>query len=140
MKNGIRVTARLVKQLVEALDGVKDLELLSDEEIANLLDRSELLVNWTEEMREEALGLILQGRIIPGYKATSANTKRKFRNEKAAATLIQEAGFDPWDRKIKSIPTLETLMGKEKFDEVCGALVVKPEGKMKLERADRRRG
>ena len=115
MKNGIKVTARLVKQLAEALDGVKDLALLSDEEI-------------------------LQGRIIPGYKATSANTKRKFRNEKAAATLIQEAGFDPWDRKIKSIPTLEILMGKEKFDEVCGALVVKPEGKMKLERADRRRG
>jgi hypothetical protein len=140
MKNGIKMTARLVKQLAEALDGVKDLALLSDEEIAELLDRSEVFENWTEEMREEALGLILQGRIIPGYKATSANTKRKFRNEKAAATLIQEAGFDPWDRKIKSIPTLETLMGKEKFDEVCGALVVKPEGKMKLERADRRRG
>ena len=92
MKNGIKVTARLVKQLAEALDGVKDLALLSDEEIAELLDRSEVFENWTEEMREEALGLILQGRIIPGYKATSANTKRKFRNEKAAATLIQEAG------------------------------------------------
>ena len=90
MKNGIKAVARMVKQLAEALDGVKDLAPLSD--------------------------------------------------EKAAATLIQEAGFDPWDRKIKSIPTLETLMGKEKFDEVCGSLVVKPEGKMKLERADRRRG
>ena len=134
MKNGIKAVARMVKQLAEALDGVKDLALLSDEEIAELLDRSEVFENWTEEMREEALGLILQGRIIPGYKATSANTKRKFRNEKAAATLIQEAGFDPWDRKIKSIPALETLMGKEKFDEVCGPLVIKPTGKPKLTR------
>ena len=82
MKNGIKAVARMVKQLAEALDGVKDLALLSDEEIAELLDRSEVFENWTEEMREEALGLILQGRIIPGYKATSANTKRKFRNEK----------------------------------------------------------
>ena len=84
MKNGIRVTARLVKQLAEALDGVKDLTLLSD--------------------------------------------------EKAAAKLIEEAGFDPWDRKIKSIATLEKILGKGTFDEVCGALVVKPEGKMKLAR------
>ena len=36
MKNGIKVIARMVKQLVEALDGVKDLELLSDKEIAEL--------------------------------------------------------------------------------------------------------
>jgi len=134
MKNGIRVTARLVKQLVEALDGVKDLELLSDEEIANLLDRSELLVNWTKEMKEAALGLILQGRKIPGYKAAPSTTQRKFRNEKTAAKLIEEAGFDPWDRKIKGIPALETLMGKEKFDEVCGPLVIKPTGKPKLTR------
>ena len=84
MKNGIRVTARLVKQLAEALDGVKDLEKLS--------------------------------------------------GEKTAAKLIEEAGFDPWDRKIKGIPALETLMGKEKFDEVCGPLVIKPTGKPKLTR------
>ena len=135
MKNGIKATARMVKQLVEALDGVKDLELLSDAEIAELLDRSEAFENWTEEMKVAALGLILQGRTIPGYKAAPANTKRKFRNEKTAAKLIENAGFDPWEeRKIKSIPTLETIMGKEKFNEVCGALVVKPEGKMKLTR------
>ena len=84
MKNGIKMTARLVKQLAEALDGVKDLALLSD--------------------------------------------------EKTAAKLIEEAGFDPWDRKIKSIATLEKILGKGTFDEVCGALVVKPEGKMKLAR------
>ena len=54
MKNGIKMTARLVKQLAEALDGVKDLALLSDEEIAELLDRSEVFENWTEEMREDA--------------------------------------------------------------------------------------
>ena len=82
----------------------------------------------------EALGLILQGRIIPGYKAATATTQRKFSDEKAAAKLIEEAGFDPWDRKIKSIATLEKILGKGTFDEVCGALVVKPEGKKKLAR------
>ena len=134
MKNGIKAVARMVKQLAEALDGLKDLEKLSGEEIAELLDRSEVFENWTEEMREAALGLILQGRTIPGYKAATATTQRKFSDEKAAAKLIEEAGFDPRDRKIKSIATLESFMGKEKFDEVCGALVVKPEGKMKLAR------
>ena len=84
MKNGIKAVARMVKQLAEALDGVKDLEKLS--------------------------------------------------GEKTAAKLIEEAGFDPWDRKIKSIATLEKILGKGTFDEVCGALVVKPEGKMKLAR------
>ena len=62
MKNGIKAVARMVKQLAEALDGVKDLALLSD--------------------------------------------------EKTAAKLIEEAGFDPWDRKIKSIATLEKILGK----------------------------
>ena len=84
MKNGIKAVARMVKQLAEALDGVKDLEKLS--------------------------------------------------GEKTAAKLIEEAGFDPWDRKIKGIPALEKILGKGTFDEVCGALVVKPEGKMKLAR------
>ena len=32
MKNGIKAVARMVKQLAEALDGVKDLEKLSSEE------------------------------------------------------------------------------------------------------------
>ena len=132
MKNGIKAVARLVKQLAEALDGVKDLALLSDEEIAELLDRSEVFVNWTEEMKEAALGLILQGRKISGYRAGTTNTKRKFSNDKAAAKLIEEAGFDPWEEpKIKGIPTLEALMGEEKFEKVCGALVVKPVGKIK---------
>jgi len=84
MKNGIKAVARMVKQLAEALDGVKDLEKLG--------------------------------------------------GEKTAAKLIEEVGFDPWDRKIKSIATLEKILGKGTFDEVCGALVVKPEGKMKLAR------
>ena len=41
-------------------------------------------------------------------------------------------------RMVKQLA--EALMGEEQFEKVCGALVVKPEGKMKLERADRRRG
>ena len=136
MKNGIKAVARMVKQLAEALDGVKDLEKLSSEEIAKLLDRSDVLVNWTKEMKEAALGLILQGRKIPGYKAATSTTQRKFSDDKVAAKLIEEAGFDPWERKMKGIPALESLMGTEKFNEVCKAVVVKPEGKPKLERRD----
>ena len=41
-------------------------------------------------------------------------------------------------RMVKQLA--EALMGEEKFEKVCGALVVKPVGKMKLEQADRRRG
>ena len=64
---------------------------------------------------------------------------RKYVNEKAVAEAVEATGNDPYQKKLLSITDMEKLLGKKKFEEVLGKLVVKPEGKPVLVKADDKR-
>ena len=60
-------------------------------------------------------------------------------DENEAAKLAAEAGYDPYEKKVKTITELSKEMGKKKFEEVLGKVVVKPQGKPVLVREDDKR-
>ena len=121
-----------------ALEEFKDCvpgETLSHSEIGDLLERGRHLVAWYKDLEEYALGAVLKGEDIPGWKAVAGRSNRTFTDQDAAIAAVIAAGYDEalvYDRKPKTLTELEKLMGKQDFAEKLGGLVVKPQGKPTL--------
>ena len=113
--------------------------LLEDGEIAEILDSVDRLVSWANDVKEFALQEALSGKTWPGFKLVAGRSMRKYVNEKAVAEAVEATGNDPYQKKLLSITDMEKLLGRKKFEEVLGKLVVKPEGKPVLVKADDKR-
>ncbi len=108
---------------------------LTDEEIGDLLIRGKELVKWYGDLEEYALGSILKGGTIPGWKAVAGRSIRTFTNTDDAVDTLLKAGYEEaiiFDRKPKTLTQLEKLVGKAEFDRLLGEYVVKPLGKPTL--------
>lgn len=109
--------------------------LLSDAEVADLLTRGAHLIQWYEDLQAYALGAILAGKDIPGYKVIAGRSNRAFADTDAALETLKAAGYDEailYDRKPKTLTQLEEMLGKQLFADLLGAQVTKPQGKPKL--------
>lgn len=109
--------------------------ILTDEEIGDLLVRGKELVAWYKDLEEYALGTILKGGTIPGWKAVAGRSNRTFTDTDAAIAAVIAAGYDEalvYERKPKTLTELEKLMGKTEFADKLGNFVVKPLGKPTL--------
>lgn len=110
-------------------------DLLSDEEVADLLERGAGLIQWYEDLQAYALGAILAGKNIPGYKVIAGRSNRAFIDEERALAVLKDAGYDEailYDRRAKSLAQLEEMLGKQTFADLLGDMVTKPQGKPKL--------
>lgn len=108
---------------------------LTDEEIGDLLIRGQELVKWYKDLEEYALGTILKGGTIPGWKAVAGRSNRAFTDTEAALNAAMAAGYDKsllYELKPKTLTELEKLMGKAEFADKLGRFVVKPVGKPTL--------
>ena len=64
---------------------------------------------------------------------------RKYSDEEAVAKAVEEAGYDPYLRKVLPLTEMEKMLGKKQFEEIVGNLIIKPDGKPTLvTRADKR--
>lgn len=115
--------------------GDQDKRILSDSEIGDLLTKGAELVKWYKDLEEYALGAILKGVNIPGWKAVQGRSNRTFSDQDKAIDAVIKAGYDEalvYERKPKTLTELEKLMGKADFTEKVGAYVIKPPGKPTL--------
>lgn len=110
--------------------------ILSDNDIADLLIRGADLVQWYKDIEEYALQAILSGKAIPGWKVVAGKSNRAFSDTDKALAEIKKAGYkDEVLYKPKeplSLSNLEKLIGKKKFADLVGSLIVKPQGKPTL--------
>jgi hypothetical protein len=116
--------------------------VLSDEEIADVLNRAEMFQQWLKAVEDHALAEALNGRKWPGYKLVEERSVRALANEEAVVKALATAGFDDsqiYNRKLQGITALEKLLGKASFNNVLGPYVVKPPGKPTLVSADDKR-
>ena len=116
---------------------------LTDEEIGDLLIRGQELVKWYKDLEEYALGTILKGGTIPGWKAVAGRSNRTFTDTEAALNAAMAAGYDKsllYELKPKTLTELEKLMGKAEFADKLGSFVVKPVGKPTLAPMTDKRG
>ena len=118
----------------EALDGIKNMILelgptLDPEEIAAILPQIDTLVSWAEDVKAYALQQALSGQRYPGFKLVEGRSNRKYTDEVAVATVVSNAGYDPYEKKLLGITAMTKQLGKKKFDELLSGLIIKPQGK-----------
>ena len=108
--------------------------LLDDEEIAEVLRRSDELAKWAADVyafaQDEA---IIHGKQWPGYKVVEGRSVRKYSSEEEVITAAQASGYtDIFKKTLIGIGDMERLMGKDEFNRILGAYVYKPQGKLTL--------
>ena len=102
---------------------------LEDEEIEIGLSKADELVNWVGEVKEYALQQALSGKSWKGWKLVEGRSNRRYVSEEAVAAKVEEAGFDPYEKKLLGITAMTKQLGKKKFDELLKGLIEKPQGK-----------
>ncbi len=113
--------------------------LLTEEEIADILSRVDVLVSWASGIKDYALQAALAGTQFPGWKIVEGRANRRITDEAAAAEKIIAAGKNPYEQRLLGITALEKLLGKKKFAELLDGLVERPQGKPVLVPLDDKR-
>ena len=107
----------------------KQPDLLSDEEIADILPVAESLNSWVQDLMAYATQEAVDGKHWPGYKLVAGRTVRKYTSESEVIKAATEAGYtDIYKTTLLGVGDLEKRLGRKKFSEVLGRYVVKPQG------------
>ncbi len=108
--------------------------LLSDEEVAQVLCKADELSRWAQDIysfaQDEA---IIHGKAWPGFKLVEGRSNRKYTSEEEVEQTAKAAGYSEiYKHSLLGISDMEKLMGKTNFQDILGALVYKPQGKITL--------
>ena len=106
--------------------------LLGDDEIADILGKVDALTAWAADVKEYALQQAVSGKEWTGWKLVEGRSNRKYTSEAAVAATVEGAGFDPYERKVLGITTMQKLLGKSRFEELLAPYIEKPQGKPTL--------
>ena len=106
--------------------------VLQDEEIEKLLGSLDSLLDWAADLKEYALRKALDGKVWHGWKLVEGRSIRRYTDEAAAAKVVTDAGFDPYEKKILGITAMQKRLGKSRFEELLSGYIEKPEGKPTL--------
>lgn len=102
---------------------------LQDEEIEAVLSKADELVNWASDVKEYALQQALSGKQWDGWKLVEGRSNRRYVSEEAVAAKVEEAGFDPYEKKLLVITAMTKELGKKRFEELLSDFIEKPQGR-----------
>ena len=130
-----KVAPEIAKLPQEARAALGVPNMLTDAEIGELLKQGAELVKWYSDLQEYALGAILDGKTVPGFKVVAGKSARAFSDEAKAFELLRANGYTDdvlMEHKPKTLAGLEKAIGKKQFGELLSELIVKPMGKPTL--------
>ena len=108
--------------------------MLTDEEVEALLPQLPEMVKWAQELLAYATeAAVNHGKQWDGFKVVEGRSVRKYADEEAVAEAAMANGYkDIYRKSLINLTEMERLMGKNKFQEVLGAYIIKPPGKPTL--------
>lgn len=108
--------------------------LLSDEEVAEVMEKADELSKWASDVMAYAQAEAIEnGKHWDGYKLVEGRSVRKFSDEAKVEAAAKEAGYtDIYNKSLITLTAFEKLMGKKTFTDVLGQYVTKPAGKLTL--------
>ena len=128
--------ARAEKNLELAKHDFADPDLLTPEEIADILFKTDELKKWAKDIEDYALDQAEKnGVVFDGWKLVEGRSNRKYADEKAVTEKLLEDGQTEeaiYKKSLLSITDMEKKLGKKKFTDLLGELIVKPQGKPTL--------
>ncbi|WP_017726743.1 DUF2800 domain-containing protein [Halalkalibacterium ligniniphilum] len=111
--------------------------LLTHEEIGQILHEAEELKRWAQDVQNYALiQAESHGEKFPGWKLVEGRSNRKYTDEEAVPKTLLAEGYAEEEiykpREILGISAMEKAIGKKRFKELLSELVIKPSGKPTL--------
>lgn len=126
--------ARMEKSVSE--DFGKPADVLSPEELGEVLHRLPGISAWTKAVEKAALDLAWTKETpIPGWKVVLSGGKRNIPDATAAIQTLIDNGYPAEkvaDFKVKPLGELEKLVGKKELPGILGDLLVKSSGRESL--------
>ena len=118
----VRCRAKAEEKLALASYDFANPNLLTDEEITDVLKRIDDLASWGQKVKTYAINAsVNQGKQWPGFKLVAGKSQRKYSDEKAVATALQEAGYeDVYKQSLLPLTKLEKKLGKKAFQDLVG--------------------
>lgn len=116
--------------------GPPAVDTLSMERIAALLPQADMVIDWFSDLKAHALKQAVEHNTpVPGFKLVEGRSNRKYVDQDAVAAKLKDSGIPEeimFERSLLGITAMESAIGKKKFTELLGDLVVKPAGKPTL--------
>lgn len=108
--------------------------VLTDSEIEEVLTLIPKLTKWADDVLAYATdSAINHGKEWSGFKLVEGRSVRKFKDETAVIEKAKAAGFtDIFKTSLIGLTEMQKLMGKKKFEDILGDLIIKPSGKLTL--------
>lgn len=118
-------------------DGGKLNQLLTDQEVSDILAMKDLITKWIKGVYDFAYEKALSGeKQWPGYKLVEGTSRRTITDPEAAAQTLLDNGYQEEDifkpRELEGITNLQKVLGKKGVTEYLEAYIDKPEGKPTL--------
>lgn len=137
----VKCRARAEEKLRLAQTEFRMPPLLTDAEIEDILTVIPDLTKWANEITAYATdAAVNHGKVWSGFKIVEGRSVRKYKDEEQVAEAAKAAGYkDIYRQSLITLTEMQKLMGKSKFEEVLGGLIIKPPGKPTLvPRSDKR--
>lgn len=139
-KNECRARAEFHLSLAEK--EFQNPDLLTVEEIAEILHQAPMLASWASDVKDHALKQAEQhGVRYPGWKLVEGRSNRIISNKPEAIDrldmLYGDEVFKP--RELVGLTDLQKIMGKKNFEETLNDIIIKPAGKPTLVTEDDKR-
>ena len=110
--------------------------LLANDEKAEALQRGAELDKWLGELKAEIYSAIEKGEEVKGWKIVQGRSAgRKFTDTDAAVEKLKGHGIQEellFERKMLTVPQMETVIGKKDFKEWVGDMIETIPGKPTL--------
>lgn len=115
----------------------KDPVLLTDEDVADILDREKMFKSWLESVTGHALTqAVNHGKKWPGWKLVEGRSNRVITDEEKVVATLAKLQYSTDDiykpLELQGVTAFEKLLGKKEFADKLGPYVVKPPGKPTL--------
>ncbi|SDX64231.1 DUF2800 domain-containing protein [Salimicrobium album] len=113
---------------------LKDPNLLSSDEIADILFQADEMQKWAKDVQDYALQQAKNGKRFEGWKVVEGRSKRTYKDEDKIIELLQDE-YDEDDlieKKLLSISKLEKKIGKKTVEDRLKEYIAKPPGKPTL--------
>ena len=113
-----------------------DPDLISPEDLADVLPRLKDITAWCGDVKASALHRAYSlGETIPGHKVVKSGGRRVFSDDAIAIQTLIDNGYPASDvatTKLKGVTTLEKLLGKEDFTALLQPFIHRTEGSLSL--------
>lgn len=114
----------------------KNVDLLNDIELADVLDKVDSLVKWANKVKEYCLEEALDGRKFNGYKLVEGRSISRYSDEQEVEKVLHANGYTDKDiykpKELLGSTAMKKVLTTKVFNELISPLMVKPAGKPTL--------